>query len=171
MFKKIAAIAGAGAMLLSTATPAFAYNWGGTMNSAVVWNNANSSANTGSNGQFNQAEGAWSGEVEVEHAYNTMYTGAAYSDATAVTAANTQVGCSVCNFYMGGFKYNSAVVANEAASSANTGGNQQFNGAKGTFVWGEVEVEHTGNTMGTGVAASNANAWTVVNTNWTGFGL
>ena len=168
MFKKIAAIAGAGAMLLSTATPAFAwgYNWGGTMNSAVVTNSANSSANTGWNLQLNEAKGTWAHEVEVEGTANTLYTGAAVSDATAVTAANTQVGgCNICHRSLG-FTYNSAVVNNGAASSANTGYNDQVNSASGAGWFGEVEVEHTNNYMGTGPAVSSANAWTVVNTNW-----
>lgn len=173
MINKIAAIAGAGAILLASATPALAkgnYNWfGGEYNSAVVLNSANSSANTGYNGQYNQATGTFSGKVEVEHAYNTLSTGSAVSSATALTAANTQVGCSVCNFYMGGAKYNSAFVTNGAASAANTGYNTQANNAEGAWTFGKVEVEHTGNVQGTGAAESDANAWTVVNTNWSGW--
>ena len=171
MIKKIAALAGAGAMLLAVAGPAFAVVpgfWGtGSKDVAIVNNGASAVASTGGNGQGNSAtvkKAGVTGDVEVS-GNNNMTTGEAQADATAVVVANTHIGCSTCGWSLG--HKDVAVVNNGAQAGSLTGDNGQGNAAtvKKAHVGGEVEVGGS-NTLKTGPASSDADAWTVVNTHW-----
>jgi pyruvate/2-oxoacid:ferredoxin oxidoreductase beta subunit len=165
--KRLIAIAGAGAMLLSTITPAFAHQQGlqmGTSNSAMVSTIVSSQAVTGGNVQTNYAY-----KGEVEDSKNVAITGDAGAEALAVTVTNTnlRVGCYACSPASG---RNSAFVASDVSSLALTGDNTQSNSAIGGHR-SEGEVEDSKNIAVTGDAWSEASAWTVTNTNisW-GFG-
>ncbi len=165
MFKKLAALAGAGAMLLSIATPAFAHS---VRNRATVNQTTISSANTGGNGQGNGASvtrAHVSGDVEVRGS-NNMDTGVAESSATGVVVANTNLNldCDSCTVTPRRQK-NTANVIQMTSSSANTGLNDQGNSAyvERAGIGGEVEVKGN-NTMTTGDAESSATGVVVVNT-------
>lgn len=170
MIKKIATFAGAAAMLLSAATPAMAgWWWGGsddTTNTAVVNNAATATANTGSNDQTNKAYGGGSwfwghgGSAKVKD--NAILTGDAWAEANAVTIANTQVGCG-CE--QDGDVSNTAIVNNYSAAAANSGDNTQYNKAKTYGGWAGVY----NNGVVTGNAGAEADAWSVVNTDLSGF--
>lgn len=173
--KKLAGLVGASALLLGLAGAAFACgqfgcgSWYTGGDQAYVYNSSYADANTGGNTQQNIATTKMSwGDVEVEHAYNSIYTGRADADSNAVVIANTHIGCSLCDFGGGS---NKAYVWNSSEAYANTGYNSQVNVAESEWSWGDVEVEHVGNGAFTGGAYSDSNAYTVVNTHWTGWGL
>ena len=157
--KRLIAIAGAGAMFLATATPAFAgdHRWfrmGGDY--ANVTNTAVATANTGDNDQDNWGKGD-----------NIMFTGDAYAGATAVTIANTHVSDCGCRDLGLWFHKDRANVTNTAVATANTGDNDQD-------IFGSRTRHHSrgggDNYLETGMAGAEADAWTVVNTHITGFG-
>ena len=142
---KLLAFAGAGAMLMASATPAFA-GWhmpyaGGTTNTAFVTNTANASTNTGYN--FQAGKGG------------TVATGIAVSDSTAVVVANTSLKDCGC-MSLPGKTTNTAFVTNTSNASTNTGNNTQVSSGWSWHSTNPVTV--------TGDAASTSNAWTVVNT-------
>ena len=86
--KKIAALIGAGAMLLSVATPAFAWNW----SYVDVENYSEAIANTGGNSQNNSAvaSGVWNNAgAGSGSGVRNMTTGPAVSNAQAFTVVNT----------------------------------------------------------------------------------
>lgn len=165
MFKKLIALAGAGAMLLTVAGPAFAHS---VRNRANVTQVTSSSANTGGNLQGNDAsayKAHVSGEVEAEGS-NSMTTKKAESSAVGVVAANTNVNadCDSC-VTSARRQRNSANVTQVTSSSASTGNNMQGNVASAEMagVSGDVEAEGSNN-MTTGKAESSATGVTVVNT-------
>ena len=179
MIKKIAAIVGAGALLLSVAGPALArVNQGGCVcrwpnlfcacrdeNTAVVTNGASAMALTGGNSQGDYAEvNGCGGEAEVENeGSRSITTGDASAYAGALTVANVTVGCSTCGLDRP--VTNRARVANGADAYADTGDNHQSDGAvmNGWF-GGEAEVENEGSrSIRTGSADATSRAWTVVN--------
>lgn len=181
MFKKLAALAGAGAMLLAVAGPAFArsshHSQQGNSNVAFVTNTTSSIASTGNNGVGNGATVVNSevkGEVEVS-GQNTLNTGEANSEAVGVVVANTQVGCSTCGSRRNsGSTNNVAFVRNETTSIASTGDNGVGNIATvsnsevgGHHRGGEVEVSGNNNVT-TGQANSEAVGVVVVNTQLNG---
>jgi hypothetical protein len=146
--KRLVAIAGAGAMLLSVATPAFALNFGPvftpsykTTNVAIVSNTANANSNTGYNTQTGKS--------------GFIGTGVAMSGSTAVVVANTSA--KDCNCTPKGDVTNSAMVGNTANASSNTGFNTQ---SSGPSLWSVGP----GPAVMTGGAGSSASSWTVVNT-------
>lgn len=178
MMKKIAALVGAGAMLLGTAVPAFAWwNWWTptTSDTAVVTNSAQSVANTGNNLQGNGVDASWSfvGPVSVK-GDNGVSTGNADADATAVVVANTHVECCSTPCSGGCMQMQScpcphndyAVVTNSAYAGANTGYNLQGNGVTLKGVWGGGVTVGGDNSAWTGSATADSDAWTVVNTHW-----
>jgi hypothetical protein len=147
--KRLIAIAGAGAMLLVTVTPAFAKVTPKPQttltNFAIVSNSSSAESNTGGNSQ-------------VGGGY--MVTGNAGAVSTAVVVANTTVSTD-CHCLPNKIS-NGAFVTNGADASANTGMN-------GQSVPAPITERHDKNvaptaTMVTGNAHSNANAWSVVNT-------
>ena len=88
--KKIAALIGAGAMLLSVATPAFAWNW----SYVQVENGAAAIADTGGNSQNNSAvaSGDWNNAgAGSGSGVRNMTTGQAVSNAQAFTVVNTSI--------------------------------------------------------------------------------
>jgi hypothetical protein len=149
--KKLVAIAGAGAMLLITVTPAFAKEHRQTQpqtsltNFAVVTNNSSADSNTGGNGQIGGG---------------SMVTGNAGAVSTAVVVANTTVSTD-CHCLPNKIS-NGAFVMNGADASANTGMNGQTVAAPKTERHDKYVAPTA--TMVTGNAHSNANAWSVVNT-------
>ena len=140
--KRLIAVAGAAAMLLSAASPVLAFMpMGGstTTNFAIVDNTAVAKSSTGDNMQFGSS--------------NWLVTGMALSSSEAVTIANTNVK-SCWNCWGSGNVFNSAVVDNTSIAKSETGDNWQT----GFGCWGNHAI--------TGNAGSDASAWTLVNTNW-----
>ena len=189
--KKIAAFAGSAALLLGAATPALAYSrhhdsdplLDVSVNRAVVVNTAVAQADTGLNVQRNTANGG-QGDVDVERSYNTMTTGAAQADATAVALTNIRFGgCGCESDAKISVNWNDAIVQNGAQAGAFTGGNTQVNRANGGSglevlsegrhhrSGGDVEVEESYNSLATGGATADADAWAVTNAHLTGFAL
>jgi len=88
MVKKIAALAGAGALLLAVAGPALAWNFSWV----DVDNAAGAIADTGGNSQDNSAVAIGYGnsaDAGSGSGYRSMTTGPAYSNASAFTVVNT----------------------------------------------------------------------------------
>jgi len=86
--RKIAALIGAGAMLLSVAGPAFAWNW----SNVDVENDAMAVADTGGNSQNNSAVATGYGndaDAGSSSGVRNMTTGPAVSNAQAFTVVNT----------------------------------------------------------------------------------
>lgn len=169
MVKKLAALAGAGALLLATAGPAFGiFWWGGSRDVAIVENGAGAYSNTGGNTQDNFAAVTFGGGVDVDGAdgNRSMTTGDATAYAGALTVANTHVGCGPCA--SGGLWHKDfAMVKNGAVADANSGVNAQDDFAVVTFGGGvDVDGGEGNRYMGTGGADSTARAWTIVNTHW-----
>ncbi len=110
--KRLIAIAGAGAMLLSAVTPAFAYGSfympsSDTNNFAIVDNTAVAKSSTGANWQTGGS--------------NYLITGIAVSDSTAVVVANTNVvNCRTCRST--GDVNNMALIDNTSIAKSDTGG-------------------------------------------------
>ena len=158
MMRKIAALIGAGAMLLSVATPAF-----GAWNYAFVNNSSDAQSVTGSNSQNSSAGVAWSGFSSANTGSTgarTIVTGDACADSTAVTVANT-------NVFSGGPTMNTAYVGNDSYALALTGSNNQNDSASTAYSFGSsAYTGSTGNShVTTGYAGADSDAWTVVNTN------
>ena len=158
MMKKIAALIGAGAMLLSVATPAF-----GVWNYARVNNSSGAEAVTGSNSQNSSAGVAYTRGSSANvgsTGTRSIVTGDACADSTAVTVANT-------NVFSGDPTTNTAFVNNESFAGASSGQNTQNDSASVTYsVWSTANAGSTGNShVTTGYAGADSDAWTVVNTN------
>ena len=136
MIKKLASLAGAGALLLGMAGVALAQGpvpglvW--NFNQAWVETSANASANTGRNSQ-NDVTWFW-GEAKGD---DYMATGVASAQAGAVTVANQNTTalvsfCGECGSDLAVFNDNWASVYTGANASANTGRNSQ-NDVAGNF--------------------------------------
>lgn len=180
MVKKLAALAGAGAILLSVAVPVLAKphkHHGGSSDVAMVFNGASATSNTGGNSQGDYAEAYKGSEAEVEVEGNSgdrkVETGEADADATAVVVANTHVSCGNCGHKggkgpKGGESHTDmAMVGNGAIADANSGDNWQDDSAYAkNESEAEVEVENGSGKreIKTGKADSDADAWVVVNT-------
>ena len=168
MVKKIAAVAAAGAILLSVAGPAFGSMI--SLDEAYVWNNSSAMAITGNNTQNNSASVSWTwlsgaGVDSVGTRYISTGDAGAYSGALVV--ANTDV-CSDSGWL---FDTNIAVVGNNADVAAVTGQNSQDDSASvyqaplsGAGVGG-----NGARTIYTGDAGAASRAWTVVNTSFFSF--
>ncbi len=181
--KKIAAFAGAAALLASVAMPSFASTgWKFFMPKSTqdvtvanVNNYAEADAISGGNIQSNAAVasslvGGWT-KAEVEGTGQTTVTGASNADADAVVIANTKVGtCGCLKLDPCACKKSTKVIANVtngALAGAQSGVNAQGNSASATSLmggWTKAEVEGTGQTTVTGESNSDADAWSVVNT-------
>lgn len=160
MFKKLAALAGAGALLLGAALPAFALFDGGDV-AIIKKNQATAEANTGGNLQGNYALVGGGDDTSVS-GNNSMSTGNASAYAGALVVANTHIRCG-CDGNGGHVDF-AYVKKNKATALANTGVNEQGNGA---LVDGGDDTSVSGdNSMSTGDASSTARAYTIVNTHW-----
>ncbi len=167
MMKKIAVLAGAGALVLALAGPAFGF----TINKAKVDNSTTAVANTGiSAGNVATVSRAHvDGDVEVggTNVVKQLHTGDANALAVGGVVANTQVGCDACG---GGFTVNKAKVRNATVADAETGvlagGGVSVDRA---HIDGEIEVEGTNivKQLHTGNANSRSFGIVVVNTQWT----
>jgi len=162
MVKKLASLAGAGALLLSVAVPVLAWS----SDVAFVNNSATAVAGTGLNVQGNgvTVTKASAGDINVR-GNNSLTTGDADAYAGALVVANTRISCGRCG---GGGRGHTdvAYVNNSAGAGASTGDNGQGNGVtvKKAFAGG-INVSGN-NRLTTGDATSKARAWTVVNTHW-----
>lgn len=158
MTKKILALVGAGAMILSVAGSAFAWRRSGSSDVANVINIASAGSYTGENTQNALNSGRpWSSTMA--NGSRRISTGNAGSSATAVTVANTHVGCGTCS--SGGRNHRDvANVENVADAISDTGLNAQDAAA---VAGGDV---YAGGSRGirTGSAWSRASAFTIVNT-------
>lgn len=178
MMKKIAVLAGAGALVLSLAVPALArphHSMSGDLNVANVDNATTAVANTGvSAGNVATIyEAGVGGEVRVDgtNVVKQLSTGEANALAVGVVVANTQIGCSTCGRHGSSSTKNIADVGNATVADAETGA------AAGSGV--SVERAHTGQVevggtnvvkqLHTGDANSDSYGVVVVNTRWTGF--
>lgn len=161
------------ALMMASTVPAIASEGGnggyggrgGGSDVAIVKNSAGAFSNTGGNYQGNEAtvkKAKVSGDVAVS-GDNTLTTGNAKSNATAVVVANVHKNDCEC---LGKKHKDLAVVDNSAYADANSGLNGQGNSAtvkKAKVKYGgDVKVSGD-NTATTGNATSNAKAWTVVN--------
>jgi len=158
--KKLAALLGAGAMLLAVAGPAF----GMTINKAKVKSTTNVSANTGGNIVGNYAsvvKAHVSGEVKVK-GDNQVNTGEAEAKNLKVIAANINVGCDTCG--NPGLTINKAKVKSTTDVYANTGANVVGNTAivEKAGISGDVKVSGD-NTVDTGKAEAKNKEIIVVN--------
>lgn len=198
--KKILAVAAAGAMLVSAVLPVLAHGRREsttpriTADVAFVKNSAVAESSTGLNVQGNVAvvdESSVRGGVEVG-GNNSLTTGDASANATAVVVANTHVTCceqpcqSECSRDRSDScacesHFDVAAVENGATATAYTDMNVQGNDVAVTnsSVGGSEEHHHRrsegsagsigvwgDNTLTTGAASSEVNAWTVVNTHY-----
>ena len=163
--KKIAALIGAGAMLLSVATPAFAWNW----SYVDVENYSEAIANTGGNSQDNSAVASrgWNNaDAGSGSGARNMTTGSA----TAVAGAGVTVSTCLYDWSCGdcylSLNQSDVSVYNAALAGANTGGNSQNNSAVATGYGNDADAGSSSGVrnMTTGPAVSNAQAFTVVNT-------
>ncbi len=159
MVKKIVALTGAGAVLLSLAVPVF--GWTPRKDIAIIENNEiSASANTGMNSQDVTAKAQKGGDVYA-NGTRTISTGNAHAKAKGVIVANTHVGCGP----FGGEPRHKdvAVVKNNVVyADANTGLNWQDVTAKAQK-GGEVNASGT-RTISTGHAWAKAKGYVVVNT-------
>jgi len=175
--KKVAALVGAGALVLVAVVPAFGWGgwwFGGSRDVAIVTNSAGAFADTGDNLQGN---GVSAGDDVRGDAYvsgnNTMRTGDAEAYAGALVVANTHVGCGYCA--SGGRHHRDfAMVDNSAGAEAYTGYNGQGNYVDaaddvGSWCGGRNTSVSGNNSLTTGNAGSRTHAWTVVNTHLSGF--
>lgn len=126
--KKLISLIGAGAMLLSLATPAFATV---NINKAKIKNTTVVSASTGGNGVGNGASverAGVTGSNVTADGNNTVNTGNARVRNLEVTAANTNVNlCSTCG--TADVNVNKAKVKSDTTVVASTGGNAAGNSA------------------------------------------
>ena len=161
MIRKLAALAGAGALLLGAAVPVFATGWSwGSSDVAIVNNGASAYADTGGNSQDVMAQKG--GDIDDANGSRYINTGSATAYAGALTVANTHVGCGPCA--SGGWGHKDfAMVNNGAEAMALTGYNSQdVMAQKG----GSINDADGDRTVYTGAADSTARAWTIVNTHW-----
>jgi len=163
--KKIAALIGAGAMLLSVATPAFAWNW----SYVDVENYSEAIADTGGNSQSNSAVASGfdnDADAGSSSGARNMTTGSA----TAVAGAGVTVSTCLYDWSCGdcylSLNQSDVSVYNAALAGANTGGNSQNNSAVATGYGNDADAGSSSGVrnMTTGPAVSNAQAFTVVNT-------
>ena len=170
MVKKIAALAGAGALLLAVAGPALAWNFSWV----DVDNAAGAIADTGGNSQGNYAtaDGVYnSADAGSSSGARSMVTGSATAVAAAGVTVNTTLydwSCGEC-YYPWSESY--VDVENAALAGADTGGNSQDNSAV-AIGYGNSADAGSGSgyrSMTTGPAYSNASAFTVVNTTLVGW--
>jgi hypothetical protein len=177
MFKKVASLVGAGALLLSVSGVAFARGVKGpvfpfqpqptTKNVAIIkGNDVTAVADTGNNQQGNLVGGVMFSTVGVGGA-QTQVTGDAGASATQVVVANTQVGCNNCSY--SGSEDLAVVRRNDVTAQAVTGYNLQSNSAS-NVVWGGVGVGGA-QTQVTGDAGASATQVVVVNTQLSWGGL
>jgi len=170
--KKIAALIGAGAMLLSVAGPAFAHRsyHQQTGNVAIVTNTTVADAYTGENSVGNSTKvgqlggGNFAGATQTNNV--SINTGAANADATGVVVANTKVGCGcyqpTCG-RCGSGDSNTAFVKNNTEAYAGTGGNSVGNSAEvGQVGGGNYAGATQTNNVGIETGAANADATGVV---------
>ena len=170
MVKKIAALAGAGALLLSVAVPAFAWNWSyvdvGNYVGAVADTGGNSQGNYATaNGVYDFADGSSSGA-------RSMTTGSATAVATAdVTVGTNLYDCDWCGGCCFSKNISDVYVENFAMAEANTGSNAQNNSAVASGYENHADASSGSGyrSMTTGPAYSNASAFTVVNTTLVGW--
>ena len=170
MYKKIATFAGASAILLAAAVPAFAsygggYYGGGSLDLAIVRNGAVAAANTGGNTQGNVAVVSGGDDTTVG-GNNTLNTGDATANATAAVIANSHVSRGEdCDCVNPRHHKDIARVDNGALAAADTGDNLQGNLASVDGYDDPDDTEVTGNNyMQTGTASSRAKAFVLVNT-------
>jgi len=171
--KKIAALIGAGAMLLSVAVPALAvYRPPRRLSSnlAIVTNTTTAEAYTGGNSVGNNSTVGQYGGGNSAGATQTnnvgITTGAAEADATGVVVANTKVGCGcyqpTCG-RCGSGDSNTAFVKNNTEAYAGTGGNSVGNSAEvGQVGGGNYAGATQTNNVGIETGAANADATGVV---------
>lgn len=166
--KKILALAGAGAILLGMAVPAFAVTTN-IVNKAKVSNSTTAVASTGvSAGNVVSVEKAGVGNINVggSNEIKKLSTGNADALAVGAVVANTQIGCATCG---GGSIKNKAKVKNTTTAQADTG----VQAGSGVSVYkahvgginlngnNEIKKLHTGD------ADSDSIGIVVVNTQWT----
>ena len=165
--KRLIAIAGAGAMLLSAVTPAFAhvrfqmpsYDYDFT-NKAYIDTEVTAIADTGDNTQKLYTTGS-----------NLMGTGDAVADASAVTFANLYDVCGGCLPKGDVDLYNKAHIDTDVFAKADTGDNYQK--ISGGLSVQSLDLRHhhqqqptASNVLWTGNASSWGSAFTVVNASW-----
>lgn len=166
--KKAIALAGAGLMLLTLASPVFGWPFHqpfiGSDNVAMVENSAMAVADSGANTQSNVADVQMGGSVTVNGAGGNrwMETGGASAYAGALVVANTHVGCGPC---VEPHDDDMAAVRNDAQAGAYSGLNGQDDVAL-VHMGGGVTVDggEGDRFMSTGDTDSTARAWTIVNT-------
>lgn len=184
MIKKIAAIAGAGAILFGITGPVLAVDGQNSChcflpwlcrcrdrNVAVVDNSATAVADTGGNSQDNLAsvERACDSDATAGSEGNrSITTGNANAYAGAMVMANVNRGCALCGPRRP--ETNRAEVLNWADAYAGTGDNHQDDVAlveRTTHSDAEAGDEEGGNrAIRTGNAKATSRAWTVVNSQW-----
>jgi len=171
MFKKLAALAGAGAILLAVAAPALAWNW----SYVDVGNYAGAVADTGGNSQGNYATAGGtynSANAGSSSGDRSMFTGSATAVATAdVTVGTNLYDCDWCEGCCFSENISDVYVENFAMAEANTGSNAQNNSAvaSGYENYADASSGSGYRSMTTGPAYSNASAFTVVNTTLVGW--
>lgn len=173
MIKKLVSIAGASALLLSVAVPAFA-----SPNVAIIKDNdTTAEANTGLNTQDNlggnyvvAGKGSGNSASVDSSGSRNMTTGNAKAKAKSVIVANVNVGCGCEDPHNGGDPF-AKVKDNDTTASANSGINAQDNVEQNTVKAGKgsgnsASVDESGSrTMNTGNAKAKAKSWIVVNSN------
>jgi len=173
MMRKIAALAGAGALLLAAAGPAFGCFglWCvlcRDRNNADVVNNAEAGAYTGGNSQRNVADVMYGGGVEVRGAggKRDIDTGDADAYAGALVVANVDVSCCDGESCMC-LETNNARVRNGAGAMADTGLNAQDDVALVRYGGGVDVYGGSGDRiLDTGAADATARSWSIVNVSW-----
>jgi len=147
--KKIAALVGAGALVLALVVPAMAvWSWPSNDVNVSNWANVSTRVSTSANTGGNSIGGkyVWGGRVR---------SGDAVSIAVVGTTVNTnEVSCPTCNGDVN--VSNGANVSTKVSTSANTGGNSIGGRCVG------------GGRILTGGAAAQSEVYTVVNTNLVG---
>lgn len=159
MFKKLVGAAASVAMMAAVAVPALA-----DFNVANVKNITQATSYTGvvAANQVSLYK-ASAGAVIIDDAkVEKVHTGAAFSSANSIVAANVQIGCSSC------WDFNKARVENTTIADSQTGvqaiNSVDLNRAHVGFVMmDDAKVEK----VSTGPAFSKTNSIVVVNANWT----
>lgn len=164
--KKLISLIGAGALLLSVATPAFGVT-SVTINKAKIKNTTVVKAETGDNYAGNSAlvtKAGVSGSNVTADGDNTITTGDAKAKNLGIIAANTAVGCDGCT--ADGVTVNKAKVRNTTVVKAETGGNGAGNSASVSMagVTGSNVTADGNNTIDTGNASAKNVGVILVNT-------
>lgn len=163
--KRLIVTGSAIALMMGSAVPAFADHDedggnGGTTNVAFVTNSSYAGANTGNNYQGNSVSVKKAGADDVTvNGNNTLTTGKAKANASAVVVANNQVGCGCDDSKV----KNVAFVRNGAEAGANSGDNAQGNSASVKKAHADDVTVGGNNTATTGKAKSNSRSWVLVN--------